>query len=209
MVPRCLLLLTLVSIPARAADAPPLPGTKPLTEHVDFSVRMREGIEKYLLREIVSSVETRKTLWKRDFSSRAAYEKSVEPNRERFRKIIGVVDSRAPVVMERCGDEDNPALVAETGTYRVYQVRWPVLEGVSGEGLLLEPKRAPLAYVVALPDADQTPEQIVGLAVERPVGVCVELRKRAGPVRDVQLPLRLARQPGRVAAVRQVGLPCL
>ena len=50
------------------------------------------------------------------------------------------------------------------GAYRVYQVRWPVLEGVSGEGLLLEPKRAPLGYVVTLPDADQTPEQIVGLA---------------------------------------------
>src|SRR2546428_14166775 len=65
--------------------------------------------------------------------------------------------------MERWGDEDNPALVAETGAYRVYQVRWPVLEGVSGEGLLLEPKRAPLGYVVTLPDADQTPEQIVGL----------------------------------------------
>src|SRR2546428_12097956 len=65
--------------------------------------------------------------------------------------------------MERWGDEDNPALVAETGAYRVYQARWPVLECVSGEGLLLEPKRAPLGYVVTLPDADQTPEQIVGL----------------------------------------------
>src|SRR5438132_13246609 len=94
---RCLLLVTLASTPALGADGPPLPGTKPLTEHVDYSVRMREGIEKYLLREIAASVETRKTLWKRDFSSRAAYEKSVEPNRDRFRRMIGVVDARRPV----------------------------------------------------------------------------------------------------------------
>jgi len=46
----------------------------------------------------------------------------------------------------------------------VYQVRWPVLKGVFGEGLLVRPKRAPVACVVALPDADQTPEQILGLA---------------------------------------------
>ena len=32
-----------------------------------------------------------------------------------------------------------PPLVAETEHYRVYQVRWPVLEDVFGEGLLLEP----------------------------------------------------------------------
>ena len=57
-----------------------------------------------------------------------------------------------------------PALVAEDDTFRVYQVRWPVLEGVHGEGLLLEPKGEVLGHVVALPDADQTPEQVAGLA---------------------------------------------
>ena len=43
--------------------------------------------------------------------------------------------------MERFGDDDAPALVAEEDAFRAYQVRWPVLEGVHGEGLLLEPKR--------------------------------------------------------------------
>src|SRR5207237_118704 len=129
MVPRCLLFLTLVSIPARAADAPPLPGTKPLTEHVDFSVRMRKGIEKYLLREIAASVETRKTLWKRDFSSRAAYEKSVEPNRERFRHAIGVVDARLPITeLEYVTGTASPAEAARTKRYSIPARRWPVLE---------------------------------------------------------------------------------
>ena len=125
---------------------------------------MMDGAHKYVERIIAESVEARRRYWKRDLSSRAAYEKSVEPNRNRFLKIIGVVDSRVPVDMERFGDDNNPPLVAETDAYAVHQVRWPVLDGVSAEGLLLEPKRASAGYVVALPDADQTPEQIVGLA---------------------------------------------
>jgi len=69
------------------------------------------------------------------------------------------------VVMERFGDDDNPALVAAGKGYQIHQVRWPVLEGVFGEGLLLEPEGDPVANVVAIPDADQTPEQLAGLAL--------------------------------------------
>src|SRR5438552_2097026 len=60
-----------------AQEAAPLPGTRPLTEKGDFSDRMLAGIEKFLLRETAASVEGRRKLWKRDFSSRSAYEKSV------------------------------------------------------------------------------------------------------------------------------------
>ena len=66
--------------------------------------------------------------------------------------------------MEYFGNAENPALVAETKGYRVLQVRWPVLEGVHGEGLFLEPNGKPRGWIVALPDAGQTPEQIAGLA---------------------------------------------
>ena len=119
-----------------------------------------DGAHRFVERKIAASIETRQKHWHRDFSSRQAYEASVQPNRARFLQTIGVVDPRVPVHMERFGDEDNPALAGETGAYRVYQVRWPVLEGVWGEGLLFEPKRTPVARVVAIPDADQTPEQL-------------------------------------------------
>ena len=123
-----------------------------------------EGAHRFVERKIGESIEKRQRHWKRDFSSRQAYEASVESNRQRFKKIIGLADSRVPTRMERFGDDENPALLAETTHYRIFQVRWSVLEGVTGEGLLLEPKMGPVAYVVALPDADQTPEQIAGLA---------------------------------------------
>ena len=109
-------------------------------------------------------VAGRQTFWQRDLSSPEAYAKSVAPNRERLKKILGVVDARVPAVLERYGDDDNPSLVAETEAYRVWQVRWSVLPGVTGEGLLAEPKSAPVAHVVAVPDADHTPEQLLGLS---------------------------------------------
>jgi dienelactone hydrolase len=54
--------------------------------------------------------------------------------------------------------------VAETDLYKVHAIRWPVFDGVDGEGLLLEPKGKVVAQVVAIPDADWTPEMLVGLA---------------------------------------------
>src|SRR6185436_5359889 len=56
----------------------------------------------------------------------------------------------------------------ETPAYKVWAVHWPVLDGVDSEGLLLEPLKPPIARVVALPDADWTPEMIAGLAPALP-----------------------------------------
>ncbi len=158
-----LLVLVLATTPAYAEPAPTLPDTKALTDDGDLSVKRLDGAHRFAERKIEESIKTREKLWKRDPSSRVAYEKSTLPNRDSFLKIIGVVDSRLPVSIERFGDDNNPALVAENDTFRVYQVRWPVLDGVHGEGLLLEPTGKVLGHVIALPDADQTPEQIVGL----------------------------------------------
>jgi dienelactone hydrolase len=156
------LLVVLFSCPPLLAE--PLPGTKPLTIEGDLTAQMVAGIDKYLMHELAASVEKRKQFWKPDFSSPENYTKSVQPNRERLKKIIGVVDQRLPPKMEYVATTETPALVAETDQYKVFAVRWPVFEGVDGEGLLLEPKGKVIANVVAIPDADWTPEMLVGLA---------------------------------------------
>ncbi len=75
------------------------------------------------------------------------------------------MDERVPFTdLEYVGGPKTPSLVAETDDYKVYAVRWPVLPGVDGEGLLLEPKGNVKGCVVAIPDADWTPEMLVGLA---------------------------------------------
>ncbi|MFC1716691.1 dienelactone hydrolase family protein [Candidatus Poribacteria bacterium] len=144
-----------------------LPGTELLTwegDADDIADKMMDGAHIYIERKIADSIELRQKYWKRDLSSPGAYEESVTPNRKRFMRYIGVRDERVPVVMQSLNDYNDSALVAEMDKYRVYQVRWSVLEGVYGEGLLLQPKTKPTGHIVALPDADQTPEQIVGLA---------------------------------------------
>jgi dienelactone hydrolase len=148
---------------AAAEEIPHLPGTAPLEWQGDLADKMMDGLHAFIEDKIAQSIDKRPRHWKRDCSSAAAYDKSVEPNQQRFRKTIGVVDPRLVVRMERFGDDDAPALVAEQENYRIDQVRWPVLAGVWGEGLLLEPKGKPLADVIVVPDADQTPEQLAGL----------------------------------------------
>jgi dienelactone hydrolase len=56
--------------------------------------------------------------------------------------------------------------VARSERVDVCAVRWPVLKGVDAEGLLLQPAggRKPLADIVAIPDAGQTPEEVAGVA---------------------------------------------
>lgn len=165
----CLLAL-LVSHPVVSAHAAGvLPGTKPLQLQGDLSAQMVGGIDKHLMLLTEESVGKRAAYWKRDLTSPAAYEQSIAPNRERFRKMIGAVDARATnSVFEYLSTTTRSAKVGETERYLIYAVRWAVFEGVNGEGLLLQPKQALAGKVVALPDADQTPEMLAGLVPTLP-----------------------------------------
>ncbi|HEV3025298.1 MAG TPA: dienelactone hydrolase family protein, partial [Pirellulales bacterium] len=155
---------------ARAQEDARLPDTGPLTAEGDLSASMLDGAHRLIDRKIAESIDRRGRHWKRDLASREAYERSIAANRERFARRIGVIDERLPVGMERFGDarQEAAGLLATTLTHHVYRVRWPVLDGVTGEGLLLEPRGAPIAQVVAVPDADQSPEQLAGLAEGSP-----------------------------------------
>jgi dienelactone hydrolase len=142
-----------------------LPGSSPLTEGGDQAVEMVDGINRSLLRATEESIEKRARLWNRDFGSAEAYTRSVTPNRERFRKIIGAVDDRVPVTALQL--IATTAVGAQIGTgdgYRIFAVRWPVFDDVAAEGLLLQPQNPPIARVVAIPDADWSPEMLVGLS---------------------------------------------
>ena len=142
-----------------------LPGTAPLTAEGDLAEQMVEGIKRYLLRETDASVEKRSRLWNRNYGSLESYDQSVAANRERFAKIIGAVDARvAEVELHLDATLSTPALISAGSGYKVYSVHWSVFEGVTGEGLLLEPNTPPVARIVAIPDADQSPEMLAGLA---------------------------------------------
>ena len=131
----------------------------------DLSGRMMDGAHRFVERQIAATLDRSARFWKYDPSSAATWNASIQDNRDRLKEIIGATDARLPPRVERFGDDGAPALVAETKRYRVHQVRWPVVEDVWAEGLLVEPtSNTPSAHIVVLPDAGQSPEQVLGLA---------------------------------------------
>lgn len=162
-----LLLPFSVTIPCAADETAPdrLPETAPLDWEGDIAARLVDGVDRFLLREIANSIEARQKHWSRDLSSPQAYAASLAPQRKRLAHILGVRDARvdfpAPSLL---ATTESPALVGKGENYEVFAVRWPAFGDVTGEGLLLVPKGNAKASVVAIPDADLTPEQIAGLA---------------------------------------------
>lgn len=155
----------------RAASPESLALTAPLVVSGDLSAQMVEGIDRFLMSELEQSVTAREKRWQRDPASPERYEQSIRPNRARLRTLIGAVDPRVPArALEYLSTSASPSKVAETSRFTVHAVRWPVFEQVYGEGLLLDPKGPVKARVVALGDADQTPEMLAGLAPGIPAG---------------------------------------
>ncbi len=162
-----------------------LPSTQPLTIDQPLDEFMIDGLDRFCLRELAASPTRREKMWNRDFSSVEAYEKSIAPNRERFREYIGAVDKRLTesgteqFSFELLATLNQSSVIARSNDVTVHRVRWQVLEGVTAEGLLLEPEGVNAA-VVALPDADWTPEAFCGIGGDVP--------------KSAQLPWRLANE---------------
>ena len=110
---------------------------------------MVAGIQRYLLRA------TRKT---------AAASGPTAQKRQRLARLIGADGPRATPELSYLAAKP----LARGSNYHIHAVRWRVFARVDAEGLLLEPRRPARATVVALPDADWTPERIAGLEGAHP-----------------------------------------
>lgn len=156
------------------SSAQPLPGTAPLSATNDLSDAYLSGVDRFMLLGAERAARERPQHWKRDFSSGpAGYSASVATNRQRLARMLGVRDARIafdapePVATLACS-----AVLGETESHTLMQIRWPVLDGFEAEGLLLEPKRKPvLQNIIHIPHAGVTPEQVLGMA---PGGTCPE-----------------------------------
>jgi dienelactone hydrolase len=155
----------------RTQGSEPLPGTKPLTMSGDITSTLVEGVDRFLLKQIEESTAKRARHWKRDFSSAEAYNASVAPNRKRLAHILGVRDARVPHShIELLEMLDGPPGQAATPEVMALQIRWPAFGDVHGEGLVVLPRTRPqgVSIIIVVPDADQTPEQLAGLAAGVP-----------------------------------------
>ena len=140
-----------------AAHAGPLPGTQPLQNPDDLSAQMVAGISRYLDREIAAARVARFEKWK------ARDVKDAEPMRRLLRERLGMSDAPASGALEIVQPLGAQPVESRDAGYRALRVRWPVIGDVWGEGLLLQPLAGSKATIIAVPDADQTPEQIAGI----------------------------------------------
>ena len=158
-----LVVATLAGTPGAPAQTV-LADTLRLRATGDLAAEMVEGIHRYLDTATQAAAKHRNRLWKRDYGSHSSYEHSVDPNRERLKALLGVVDERLPVEsLELATTTARPSKIAEADGYDIHEVRWEALPGIFGEGLLLQPHEPPLARVVAIPDALWTPEMLAGI----------------------------------------------
>ena len=150
----------------QTTHAQPALETKPLTLEGDIASHLVAGVDRFLLRELSASIARREQHWSRDFTSHAAYARSVEPNRKRLANIIGLRDERVAFDgLTLASTTAESSLVGQTDRITIRAVSWPAFGDVTAAGLLLEPRgRDAVANVVALPDCNQLPEQIAGLA---------------------------------------------
>lgn len=147
----CVLLLVAWSFGIGVLGQSPLASTQPLTPNADFSATMVAGIDAFLLKLTEQTKLARAAQWSGDAAA----------HREHLKTIIGAIDRRVPCkALELVGTTSEPALLAETDKARILRVRWPVFEGVHGEGILIQPKTKPLARVIYIPDADTLPEKL-------------------------------------------------
>jgi len=178
-----------------AGCAAQLPATEPLRMEGDIASTMVAGIDEFLLKEIDKSVASRAQYWKRDVSSTENYNNSVESNRRQLAHMLGVRDQRIAFDgLELLGTTEQAALVGRGRNYEVYSVRWPAFGDVYGEGLLLTPtKGSPRVNIIAIPDADQMPEQIAGL-VEGVFPSSQYARRLAASGCRVVIPMMISRE---------------
>jgi dienelactone hydrolase len=130
-----------------------------------------EQYEGWLRRRLEDLEEGREARWQRDYSSLAAYERSVAPNRERWRQFLTTWDE------PRCDLQAEVEPVADYERFRLDRVWLQVREGLRMDALLFTPHGAPggqgtgrptragkLPAVVCQHGMNGTPEEACGLA---------------------------------------------
>jgi dienelactone hydrolase len=143
---------------AVAVDAQtPLPGTSRLILQRPVHEVMVAGINQYCQRLIAESPARRQARWRGNYSD-------LETLRDRFRNFIGAQDQRQTIDsdFELLAALPRSSVVARSPSVTVHTVRWAVLPGITVEALVLKPNQI-RAAVVALPDANWTPELFCGL----------------------------------------------
>ena len=154
--------------PVTGVPASPLPGTQPLTMTGDIADALVAGVDRFLLRR--SSIDRR---------AGQALEARLQLGRslQRLGRAQPQAAGTYPGGARPAGAVRRPAarghIASPTcwpaASYEVFAVRWPAFGDVTRRGLCCSSRRRQASPdVIVIPDADQSPEQLVGLPPASP-----------------------------------------
>jgi len=120
-----------------------------------------DEIDRYLDRQVAEADRKRTESWHRDFSSIEAYERSIEPWRQKLMEVLGGdVYTRAPL-------QPKEELVAEFTTHKAWRAWYNTFENGRGYGILLIPKgEGPFPALILIHGMGGTPEGLCGLTAQ-------------------------------------------
>ena len=187
------LLLAALFVDPLAAQNPskssePLPKTAPLEMEGDISLAMIDGVDRFLLKQWDLAAEQRHKEWLELMAKTDGLQKEVPELAQLRHQLLVILGAQEPRVPVTDAQQVHVHFHASCHECDVYAVSWPVVRTVRGEGLLLVPHapspqraekdkpsdvfrtaftqgRLPTMgnVLIAIPDADQTPEALIGL----------------------------------------------
>ncbi len=144
-----------------------LPNTT-LLEAGDLGTKMVSGIGTWLDTKTLENQTLRNDKFLSNAKKDSLDPKVLEQKKLTLKKILGIIDApKSTEDLELLETLNNPALIFENKQYKILKIRWQVIEGLHGEGLLIEPKGKPIAQIVAIPPPDIIPESFCGLTNDK------------------------------------------
>ena len=146
-----------------------LPNTT-LLDAGDLGTKMVSGIGTWLDAKTLENQTLRNEKFLSNAKKDSLNPKVLEQKKQTLKKILGIVDSpKITEDLELLETLNKPALIFENKQYKILKIRWQVIEGLHGEGLLIEPKGKPIAQIVAIPPPDIIPESFCGLTNDKSI----------------------------------------
>jgi len=146
-----------------------LPNTT-LLDAGDLGTKMVSGIGTWLDTKTLENQTSRNEKFLSNAKKDSLDPKVLEQKKQTLKKILGIIDSpQSTEDLELLETLNKPALIFENKQYKILKIRWQVIEGLHGEGLLIEPKGKPIAQIVAIPPPDIIPESFCGLTNDKSI----------------------------------------
>ncbi len=191
-----LVLISLICNECQAVPPIAIPGTETLSIQGDIADEMLTGIHRFLDRQIEDQRTRRSGTWPKPDSSlntldaaasSNAYRVAITPLRDSLAYRIGVREARLASPQLRMDTEwtasnDSRSAHAEDrepqnleSEIKVVPVLWQVFDDIVVHGLSVSPPN-PQAIVIAIPDAEQAPEDLCGIGTDT-ANYAIELAK--------------------------------